>query len=184
MSTPPHDAPTTGSDGNDAGGTAPSAPIDHDPTGLDLARQLTSSLPAGPAPAKRPRKRRRASPKEGSRDPEPFSAVLDDLIRSEGWDRDIAVQAVFGRWAELVGHDIAQHSKPERLEDKVLTVRTDSTAWASSLRMVASQLVARLNDELGQGEVRSVRVLGPDAPSWKHGRRSVRDGRGPRDTYG
>jgi predicted nucleic acid-binding Zn ribbon protein len=27
-------------------------------------------------------------------------------------------------------------------------------------------------------------VLGPHAPSWRHGTRSVRDGRGPRDTYG
>jgi predicted nucleic acid-binding Zn ribbon protein len=45
-------------------------------------------------------------------------------------------------------------------------------------------VVKRLNEELGDGTVTVVEVLGPNAPSWKHGRRSARDGRGPRDTYG
>ena len=72
----------------------------------------------------------------------------------------------------------------ERYADGELTVRTDSTAWATQLRHMAPQLLALLNDQLGADTVSFVRVLGPDAPSWKHGGRSVRDGRGPRDTYG
>ena len=49
---------------------------------------------------------------------------------------------------------------------------------------MAPQLVAKLNEQLGDGTVARVKVLGPDAPTWKKGRLSVRDGRGPRDTYG
>ncbi|HEX5908206.1 MAG TPA: DUF721 domain-containing protein, partial [Propionibacteriaceae bacterium] len=49
---------------------------------------------------------------------------------------------------------------------------------------LAPQLVAMLNDQLGDCTVSRIKVLGPDAPSWKKGRRAVRDGRGPRDTYG
>jgi predicted nucleic acid-binding Zn ribbon protein len=41
-----------------------------------------------------------------------------------------------------------------------------------------------LNEALGDGTITRIKVLGPDAPSWKKGRRSVRDGLGPRDTYG
>ncbi|MGB4918016.1 MAG: DUF721 domain-containing protein, partial [Propionicimonas sp.] len=37
--------------------------------------------------------------------------------------------------------------------------------------------------QLGQGTVERVVVVGPSAPSWKKGKRSV-PGRGPRDTYG
>jgi predicted nucleic acid-binding Zn ribbon protein len=36
---------------------------------------------------------------------------------------------------------------------------------------------------VGEGVVGHIEVLGPDAPSWKRGRLSVR-GRGARDTYG
>jgi predicted nucleic acid-binding Zn ribbon protein len=49
---------------------------------------------------------------------------------------------------------------------------------------MAPQLVAKLNEALGDGTVTRVTVLGPQGPSWKKGRLSVRDGRGPRDTYG
>ena len=63
-------------------------------------------------------------------------------------------------------------------------MRTDSTAWASQLRLMAPQLLATLNASLGEGTIRRLDIRGPDAPSWKKGLRSVRDGRGPRDTYG
>ena len=68
--------------------------------------------------------------------------------------------------------------------DTVLTIRTDATVWSTSLRTLAPSLVAKLNKELGEGTVTRIQVLGPNAPSWNHGPRSVRDGRGPRDTYG
>ncbi len=90
---------------------------------------------------------------------------------------------LLSKWPILVGPANAQHSQPESYIDTVLTVRAESTAWATSLRSMAPQLVAKLNAQLGDGTVTRIQVLGPDAPSWKHGRRSVR-GRGPRDTYG
>jgi predicted nucleic acid-binding Zn ribbon protein len=52
------------------------------------------------------------------------------------------------------------------------------------VRLLAPALVRRLNEELGDGTVLRVQVLAPNAPSWRKGRRSVRGGRGPRDTYG
>ena len=49
---------------------------------------------------------------------------------------------------------------------------------------VYAQMYALLDPVLGDGTVTVVEVLGPLAPTWKHGQRRVRDGRGPRDTYG
>ncbi|SKF62594.1 putative RNA-binding protein containing Zn ribbon [Mycobacteroides abscessus subsp. abscessus] len=76
------------------------------------------------------------------------------------------------QWSALVGPTNAAHSVPEGFQDGVLTIRTESTTWASSLRALAPNLVAELNRQLGNGSVKRVVVLG------------VRDGRGPRDTYG
>ncbi len=160
------------------------AQLGHDPTGLDLARKLAPDIGARTGAVKKKPRAPRTQPTGKDSDPEPLSAALDSVIKAEGWDKDIAAQAVFGRWSAIVGAEIAQHSHPQNLTGKVLTVRADSTAWATSLRTMANQLVARLNTELGDGEVVSVKILGPDAPSWSHGRRTVRGGRGPRDTYG
>jgi predicted nucleic acid-binding Zn ribbon protein len=85
---------------------------------------------------------------------------------------------VFARWAELWGDEVAQHVTPESFNDGVLSVRTDSTAWAAQLKYLAPELVKRLNVELGHGTVTLVEVAGPHLPSWKKGPRSVRDGRG------
>lgn len=118
------------------------------------------------------------------RDPQAVGAELERLIGVRGWALDLQVRGVFARWTEIVGPEIGAHSTPETLLDGVLVVRTDSTAWATQLKLFAATVVRRLNEELGEGTVTVVEVLGPHAPSWKHGRRSARGSRGPRDTYG
>jgi predicted nucleic acid-binding Zn ribbon protein len=65
-----------------------------------------------------------------------------------------------------------------------LTVAADSTAWATQLRLLAGQLVKRLNAELGDGTVLRVRVIGPVTSTRQPGQWRVRGSRGPRDTYG
>lgn len=65
----------------------------------------------------------------------------------------------------------------------VLVLRADSTAWATQIKLLMPTLTQKLDDEVGQGRISEIKVLGPNAPSWKHGLRSV-PGRGPRDTYG
>lgn len=109
--------------------------------------------------------------------------VLGDLVRQQGWDDRLSAQRVFTDWTSIVGPEIAQHSVVDGYADQVVHVRTDSTAWATQLRLLAPRLVARLNEELGDGSVVRIDVRGPQAPSWTKGPRTVR-GRGPRDTYG
>jgi predicted nucleic acid-binding Zn ribbon protein len=118
------------------------------------------------------------------RDPQLLSLAMERLVESKGWSTDINVHTLLARWALLVGPANAAHSHPESYLDGILTVRTDSSVWATSLRSMAPQLVAVLNDKLGAAAVIRVKVLGPEGPSWKKGKLSVRDGRGPRDTYG
>ena len=91
---------------------------------------------------------------------------------------------MIGRWREVVGDQIADHCTPETFSDGVLVVRTDSTAWATQIRLLTPQLDRRLAEEVGEGVVTSITVLGPGGPSWRRGKRRVQGGRGPRDTYG
>jgi predicted nucleic acid-binding Zn ribbon protein len=160
--------------------------------GLDLARSLARST-ARSSPAKRARRRsteRRTGPAKASgafpdeRDPQLLDTTVGRLIDDHGWDVDLRVAGVFARWSELVGDEVGWHSTPESFADGRLVVRTDSTAWATQLRLLAPDVVRRLNTELGHGTVTVIEVLGPHLPNWKRGPRSVRDGRGPRDTYG
>lgn len=109
---------------------------------------------------------------------------LDRLLRDRDWRVDVAAGSVMGRWEEIVGSDIAAHATPVSFENGVLTVRAESTAWATQLRWLTATLLARMDEAVGAGVVTDLRVVGPSAPSWKRGPRSASDGRGPRDTYG
>jgi predicted nucleic acid-binding Zn ribbon protein len=117
-------------------------------------------------------------------DPQPLGAAINGLLDAEGWALAAATGSVFGRWAQIVGADLAAHTAPETLADGELTVSADSTAWATQVRLLAGQLVRRLNSELGDGTVLRVKVRGPVTSTRKPGEWRVRGGRGPRDTYG
>jgi predicted nucleic acid-binding Zn ribbon protein len=151
---------------------------DHDPQGMDLAKRIArAARGAAPTPS------RRKQPPRRTDEPTLLGDLVKEVIAEEGWTREVNVHQLLARWPALVGPVNAAHSKPEGYSDTVLTVRAESSTWATSLRTIAPQLVAVLNEQLGQGTVTRVVVLGPEAPSWKKGRRSV-PGRGPRDTYG
>ncbi|MCL2490265.1 MAG: DciA family protein [Propionibacteriaceae bacterium] len=155
-----------------------------DTEGTDLARDLIESMVTMPSPRLGPKKdaKKRSLPSRKAGEMEPLGEVVTDLAGQFGWQ--LSFPAIQARWPEIAGDVNAQHSKPERLSDKVLTVRTDSSTWAAALRLIAPQLVAKLNEALGDGSITSVEIAPPKGPTWKHGPKSVRDGRGPRDTYG
>lgn len=144
--------------------------------------------PGTAAPTSRRARRRSDALVSGAhpddRDPQTLDATIDRLVNEHGWSTEVAVHGVFSRWDAIVGPEVAQHCHPERFSDGRLTVRADSTAWATQMRMLAPTVVRRLNEELGDESVTRIEVLGPHRPSWSKGGRGLKDARGPRDTYG
>jgi predicted nucleic acid-binding Zn ribbon protein len=124
-----------------------------------------------------------SGPGPDDRDPTGLGPAVDRLVRERGWEVPVAVGGIEGRWDQVVGADLAAHCVPEGFAEGVVTVRADSTAWATQVRLLAPTLVRRLNEDLGPRTVTAVRVLGPAGPSWRKGMLRV-PGRGPRDTYG
>lgn len=128
-------------------------------------------------------RRRWSGPNPDGRDPQLFGAATSDVARSRGWSGRVAGGTVFGRWRAVVGDQIAAHATPTALHDGVLTVSAESTAWATQLRMVQAQLIAKIAAAVGDGVVTSMKIVGPAGPTWRKGAYRV-PGRGPRDTYG
>jgi predicted nucleic acid-binding Zn ribbon protein len=153
--------------------------------GAQADARARGSRPAGPERGRSADRRpASASRRERREDPQPLTAALDGLVSDQGWAMAAATGSVFGRWAQIVGPDLAAHTAPESLADGELTVTADSTAWATQLRLLAGQLVRRLNVELGDGAVRRVKVRGPASAPRRPGEWRVRGSRGPRDTFG
>jgi predicted nucleic acid-binding Zn ribbon protein len=185
-------------------GQAPEAkdlpgPEEHDESGLDLARSIARGLagrtakrsapregPARTAAARRwraARDARASGAHPDDRDPQTMDATLGRFVTEQGWETELRVHGVFSRWEAIVGREVSQHVTPESFADGRLVVRTDSTAWATQMKLLSPDVVRRLNEVLGEGTVQVIDVEGPRGPSWKRGRLRVK-GRGPRDTYG
>jgi predicted nucleic acid-binding Zn ribbon protein len=144
----------------------------------DAAARGSRPAPAGAhSPAQAPGRRQRRD------DPQRLTTAISGLIDEQGWRLAAAAGSMFGRWDQIVGPELAAHTKPEGFADGELTITADSTAWATQVRLLAGTLVRRLNVELGDGAVQRVNVRGP-ATQRRPGQWRTRDSRGPRDTYG
>lgn len=117
-------------------------------------------------------------------DPELIAGVLNNLISEREWDSGLAEGNLFITWHHIVGAEIAQHTTPISILDGVLTVQTSSTAWAVQLRLINDQLLKTIQTNPSGTTIQSVVFIGPQGPNWKKGVRTIRNARGPRDTYG
>ncbi|MEU1375136.1 DciA family protein [Streptomyces triculaminicus] len=171
------------------------APKTPEPSGVDLARVALRAAKEqarakGNAAQQKKQVRRggglRSGARADGRDPLPLGAAINRLITERGWETPAAVGGVMGRWPQMVGPEVALHCEPQRYDEdaRVLTVQCDSTAWATQLRLLAPTLVARLNDDLGQGTVKVIKVLGPGGPGRRYGPLRAPGSTGPGDTYG
>ncbi|MEY4618608.1 MAG: hypothetical protein RL101_794 [Actinomycetota bacterium] len=124
-----------------------------------------------------------SQPFDKGRDPVTAGSSVDGILKDFRWEARLVEADLFNNWTELVGEANGLNSQPETLVSGVLTIRCKSTAWATQLRLMQIQILDKITENYGDLAISSLKFLGPDAPSWKKGPRSV-PGRGPRDTYG
>ena len=145
----------------------------------DIARELFRSYRT---------KSRKSNNQEEERskrdDPEKLSDILNDLVTTRDWKKGIAEGTLFTKWREIVGNEIADHCEPITLFEGRLTIKAESTSWATQLRLITPALLKNIRSRSEGALVDELTVIGPNAPSWKRGLRTIRGARGPRDTYG
>lgn len=170
------------------------------PEPADLASEAlraARAIAAGRAAAqpsrrlRRYRKRRRGDEPGGysgarpdGRDPVPIGALFERTKKDLGWVAPLSEAALFSRWSDIVGPEIAARCQPTSLTAGELKITAESTAWATQLRLMQREILARIGTHTPAGTVTKLHIAGPSGPSWKHGPWSMKGGRGVRDTYG
>lgn len=152
---------------------------------LNRAREAARAkgIRPGDAPRRRPMVDTTGTAGPGARDPQAVADTLGALVGQFNWGSGLVSGTVQHRWADLVGPQVAEHCAYVSLEAGVLTVQAASTSWATNLTWAVPTMLRRFAEELGEGVVSEIAVLGPSGPGFGRGKRRVA-GRGPRDTYG
>jgi predicted nucleic acid-binding Zn ribbon protein len=146
----------------------------------DIARELFRSYRSGL------RKKKEIVLEERTElgDPEKISSILNEIIETRDWRKGIAEGNLFSEWRNIVGNEIADHSTPITMYEGRLTIQTTSTAWSTQLRLMEGDLLRTIQKSAPGAVVEALSIIGPHAPSWKRGLRTIRGAQGPRDTFG
>ena len=91
-------------------------------------------------------------------EPRSIKASLDKVARSLGGPDATKLSGLFGRWAEIVGPQLAAHARPLSLSAGVLRVAVTEPAWATQLTFLEGELLGRFQEALGDGVVERVEV--------------------------
>ena len=127
---------------------------------------------------------RRDEVRTRNEDPLALTNILKEFVVVRDWQKGLAEGTLFTEWATVVGEDISANATPVSLVDGRLTVQTRSTAWATQLNLIKNDLLTKVSSSAPGALVEEIVVIGPHAPSWKRGLRTIRGAQGPRDTYG
>ena len=119
-----------------------------------------------------------SGPSRSEQEPKKLSELLDRTTKRLGGPSSNTSSALFSRWEEVVGPDIAGHTRPVSLHGGTLVLAVDHPAWATQLRYMTSDLLTRISEATGTAEVTDIqlRVAGDQArrgsgPAERRGRK-------------
>ncbi len=93
--------------------------------------------------------------------PEPIASIIGRQLASLGIARKVKQASVEHLWPDLVGPEIAGHTRVLKIDAGRLFVLVDSPAWRQELLFQKDVFIARINEELAEELVSDIMFTGP-----------------------
>ena len=74
--------------------------------------------------------------------------LLGSVVARSGLDDPVSTGALWARWEEIVGAEVARNAEPTSLKNGVLRVRTESPIWATEIGYLGPEIKRRINTAL------------------------------------
>lgn len=88
----------------------------------------------------------------------PISVVLQRLLRQDGLETPLLQKRLVDAWGKVAGRAVERYTGQKFIKDQVLWVKIQNPALRQDLSMMRSQLVKRLNAEVGAAIITDIRV--------------------------
>ncbi|MDN6484942.1 MAG: DUF721 domain-containing protein [Bifidobacterium mongoliense] len=105
------------------------------------------------------------------RDPDHLGSVLAAMALTGNWAPNLELAKLRNHWDQVVGGAIAMHSTVVGCDEGVLTIRAESTVWATQLTYLIPQLTHTIRERLSSLDIREIRVAGPGSQRFSGGRK-------------
>jgi len=90
--------------------------------------------------------------------PTPIGAALDRVAKGLGLSSAGALAKLFAGWPEIVGAEIAAHTRPLEVRGDILIVAVDDPAWATQIRSLEPLVVERIEARLDEATIQQLKV--------------------------
>jgi predicted nucleic acid-binding Zn ribbon protein len=97
---------------------------------------------------------------KSARDPVRLGDAVTAAASKQGWGGALVEGAITTEWALIVGPEIADHVTIEAYlpRTKELVLLADSPAWATQVRLLQRQVLAKIAQQVGLGAVTRISI--------------------------
>ena len=91
-----------------------------------------------------------------------ITELLESALAEAGLEATTDIWRIAESWTSIVGERIAKHATPSRLARGELVVAVPEAVWRQELSLLAPEITARVNQQLGKQAVERIRLVAGD----------------------
>ena len=93
------------------------------------------------------------------RDVLPLDEVLKKLLREEGLEMPLLQKRLVDAWEVVTGNVVSRYTSEKYIRNQTLFVKITNPALRQDLSMMRTQLVKRLNEQVGSFIISDIRIF-------------------------
>ena len=93
------------------------------------------------------------------RDVLPLDEVLKKLLREEGLEMPLLQKRLVDAWEIVTGNVVSRYTAEKYIRNQTLFVKITNPALRQDLSMMRTQLVKRLNEQVGSFVISDIRIF-------------------------
>lgn len=86
-----------------------------------------------------------------------IKSILNRYISEKDIEGKLKKFNIFNHWPEIVGKEIGNKTRPQKIFKGILYILVSSPTWANELDMMSTQLIEKINRYIGEPVIKDLR---------------------------
>jgi predicted nucleic acid-binding Zn ribbon protein len=92
-----------------------------------------------------------------TKDPSHISGLLKESLSAYTKKSSSGMTAIWDKWDEAVGSQIAENAKPAAYKGNILIVYVSNSTWMQHLRFLTEDIIKKVNTTIGSEAVKEIK---------------------------
>jgi predicted nucleic acid-binding Zn ribbon protein len=89
----------------------------------------------------------------------PLTKVLESVLGEQNLSGGIEAYKVFGKWEEIVGKKVGDHTRPVRIARDILYVEVNDHLWLAQLKYMSADILKKLERSIRPGVFKDLKFF-------------------------